>query len=190
MSVNGEALMPVDVHPVVPAEVRDAAWQFYRNTFDSLKTLAVERHVLHRDEFDDLMTDSRILKYLVRDGDAVVGMAAMTDDLEATPWVSPEYFDHRWPEHYAQRRILYCVFVGVHQGPPGKGVFVALQREMYLRQIQAVDGLAVLDMCTYNEEELRLPWTIESIMAKVAGASRVRRLDNQSYWLYEFPAAS
>ena len=182
--------MPVDVYAVVPDDVVEAAWAFYGATFEALKTVAVERHVFYRDEFDDLMTDRRILKYLVRDGEAVVGMAAMTDDLEAVPFISPEYFAHRWPDHYTQRRVLYCVFVGVHQGPPGKGVFVALQREMYRRQIEPVQGIAVLDMCTYNEEELRLPWAIESIMVKVAGAAQVRRLDNQSYWLYEFPAAS
>jgi hypothetical protein len=175
---------------VVPADIRDAAWRFYGDSFDSLKTLAVERHVLYREEFDELLTDPRIVKYLVRDGDAVVGMSAMTDDLAATPWVSPDFFEHRWPELYARRGVLYCVFVGVHQGPAGKGVFVGLQREMYQRQIEPVGGVAVLDMCTYNEEELRLPWAIESIMVKVAGAARVRRLDNQSYWLYEFPAAS
>jgi hypothetical protein len=182
--------MRVEVCPVVPEPWRDAAWRFYHDTFDQLKVLAVERHVYHRSEFDDLVTDPRIMKYLVRDGDAVVGMSAMTDDLAALSFVSLEFFAHRWPEHYAQRRILYCLFVGVHPGPPGKGLFVALQDEMYRRQIAAVDGIAVLDICAHNEGELRLPWLIESIMVKLAGAARVSRLDTQSYWLYEFPAAS
>jgi hypothetical protein len=183
-------MMRVEVWPIVPDAWRDAAWRFYCDTFDELKVLAVERHVYHRAEFDDLVTDPRIMKYLVHDGDTVVGMSAMTDDLEALSFVSIEYFAHHWPQHYAQRRILYCLFVGVDPGPAGKGVFVGLQDEMYRRQIAAVDGIAVLDICAHNERELRLPWFIESIMVKIAGAAQASLLDTQSYWLYEFPAAT
>jgi hypothetical protein len=183
--------MQVDVYPVVPDAWRDEAWRFYRDTFTPLSTLAVQRHVLHEKEFDELIADARIAKYLaVRDGQ-LVGLSAMTADLDAVHLISPEYFAHRWPDLYAQRRILYCVFVGVHPGrEEGKGVFVALQDTMYAEQVGPVGGVCVLDVCTWNEEELELPWTIESIMRKVAGAATVRRLDSQSYWLYEFSGAS
>jgi hypothetical protein len=184
-------IMQVDVHPVVPAEWRDAAWRFYRDTFAPLATLAVQRHVLHEKEFDELAGDARIDKYLaVRDGQ-VVGMSAMTADLDAVHLISPEYFAHRWPGLYAERRILYCVFVGVHPDrEQGRGVFVALQDSMYAHQVGPVGGVCVLDVCTWNEEELHLPGVIESIMRKVAGAATVQRLDSQSYWLYDFSGAS
>jgi hypothetical protein len=185
-----KVIMQVDVFPVVPPELRDEAWQFYRDTFDDLRTLAVQRHVLHRDEFDDLVGDSRVVKYLARRDGVVVGMSAISDDLTAVPLISPDYFAHHWPELYEQRRILYCVFIGVHRGAAGKGVFVALQEEIYRRQVAPVNGVAVLDICSYNEEELRLPWVVEGILSKVAGAAKVRRLDSQTYWLYEFSEAS
>jgi hypothetical protein len=185
-----KVIMQVEVFPVVPPELRDEAWVFYRDTFDSLKTLAVQRHVLHRDEFDHLLTDPRMVKYLARRDGAAVGMSAMSADLAAVPLISPDYFAHRWPELYDQHRIFYCVFVGVHPGEPGKGVFVALQDEMYRHQVGPVDGVAVLDICTYNEEERKLPWVVEGILSKVAGAARAHRLDSQSFWLYEFSEAS
>jgi hypothetical protein len=182
--------MQVHVFPVVPPELRDEAWLFYRDTFEDLKTLAVQRHVLHRNEFDDLAGDPRVVKYLARRGGAMVGMSAISDDLTAVPLISPDYFAHRWPELYAQHRIFYCVFIGVHRGAAGKGVFVALQDEIYRRQVRPVNGVAVLDICSYNEVELKLPWVVEGILGKVAGAATMRRLDSQSYWLYEFSAAS
>jgi hypothetical protein len=182
--------MRVDVFSAVPPELLEAAWQFYRDTFHHLRIRAVQRHVLHRHEFDELMADDRVLKYVACDGDVIGGLSAMTDDLAAVPLISPEYFAHRWPGLYEQRRILYCLFVGVAAGPPGKGVFVALQDTMYKRQVGAVSGIAVLDICTYNEEKLQLPWVIEKIMERIAGGARADRLDNQSYWLYEFPVAS
>jgi hypothetical protein len=183
--------MQVEVYPVVPDEWRDAAWRFYRDAFAPLAVQAVQRHVLHEKEFDELLGDARIDKYLaVRDGQ-VVGMSAMTADLDAVHLISPEYFAHHFPDLYAQRRILYCLFVGVHADPQaGKGVFVGLQEAMYARQVGPVAGVCVLDISTWNEQERRLPWTIESIMTKVAGAASVRRLDSQSYWLYEFSGAS
>ena len=181
--------MTVDVLTTLPAELRDEAWRFYHDTFGPLAVLAVQRHVLYRGEFDELMTDERVTKYVARDGGTVVGLAAMTEDLSTLPLLSHEFFVHRWPDLYAQRRIVYCLFVGVQSGPAGKGVFVALQREMY-KQVEAVRGMVVLDICTYNEAELGLPWTIESILKPIAGDATARKLDTQSYWLYEFPAAS
>jgi hypothetical protein len=183
--------MQVDVYPVVPVEWRDAAWRFYRDTFTPLAVLAVQRHLLHEKEFDELIGDTRIDKYLaVRDGQ-VVGMSAMTADLDAVHLISPEYFAHHFPDLYAQRRILYCVFVGVHPDPEqSRGVFVGLQESMYAHQVGPAAGVCVLDISTWNEEKLKLPSAIESIMTGVAGAASVRRLDSQSYWLYDFSGAS
>ena len=181
--------MTVDVVTTLPPELRDEAWRFYHATFGPLAVRAVQRHLLYRGEFDDLMADERVTKYVARDGDRVVGLAAMTRDLSTLPLLSPEFFAHRWPDLYAQRRIVYCVFVGVQSGPGGKGVFVSLQREMY-KQVEAVRGMVVLDICAYNEAELGLPWTIESILKPIAGDATATRLDSQSYWLYEFPAVS
>jgi hypothetical protein len=183
--------MQVDVYAVLPPQWRDAAWRFYRDAFAPLATRAVQRHMLHETEFDELIADTRIDKYVaVRDG-AVVGLSAMTAELDAVPLISPEYFAHRWPQLYAQRRIFYCLFVGVHRDrEQGRGVFVALQDRMYRRQVGPASGMCVLDVCGWNEERLKLPWTIESIMATVAGSASAERLDSQSYWLYEFPGAS
>ena len=181
--------MTVDVLTTLPAELRDEAWRFYHERFGPLAVLAVQRHVLYREEFDELMADERVTKYVARDGGAVVGLAAMTENLSTLPLLSHEFFAHRWPDLYAEQRIVYCLFVGVTPGPGGKGVFVSLQREMY-KQVEAVRGMVVLDICTYNEAELGLPWTIESILKPIAGDATATRLDSQSYWLYEFPAAS
>ena len=181
--------MRVDALPALPAELLDEAWDFYHETFAPLAVHAVQRHVLHRGEFDGLMAGRRVTKYVARGGGTVVGLSAMTEDLSTLPLLSPEFFAHRWPDLYAQQRILYCMFVGVHSGPPGKGVFVALQREMY-KQVEALRGMVVLDICAYNEAELGLPWAIESILTPIAGGAFATRLDSQSYWLYEFPAVS
>jgi len=183
--------MRVDVLPGIPPEGLDEAWDFYRETFEPLVKLAATRHLMTRGEFDTMMADPRVLKFVTRDSEGLTGLSVMTDDLDAVPLISPPYFQHHWPGLYADRRIIYCVFIGARRGPRGDGVFVALQREIYARMVQPVRGVVVLDVCLWNERERNLPWAVESIVSAISGgAAKATRVDSQSYWLYEFPVAS
>jgi hypothetical protein len=175
----------------VDAELADECWDFYRETFSPMETRAATRHVMFREEFDSLMADARLTKFFSRDDEGLTGFAVMTDDLDAVPLISPPYFRRNWPDLYAQRRIIYCVFIGARPGPRGKGVFVGLQREIYETMVAPVDGVVVLDVCLWNEQEKNLPWAVENIVGEISGrGARATRVDSQSYWLYEFPAAS
>lgn len=178
--------MRVDVMPVLPGPLLDPAWAFYRDVFDELRILAVNRHLMHRHEFEDLMADKRIDKYVAHDdAGEIIGLAAMTSDLSAVPLVSPEYFRHHWPELYAENRLFYVLFVGAMRGPRGRGVFVGLLREMY-RPIEAAAGRAFVDVCTHNEEALKLPEKIAGVLTGIAGHAVPTRVDSQSFWMYEF----
>ncbi|WP_436530021.1 hypothetical protein [Actinoplanes sp. HUAS TT8] len=179
--------MRVEVMPVMPVELLDRAWGFYRDTFAELAVLAVNRHVLHQHEFDELMGDARAEKYVALDPDGdVVGLAAMTTELSAVSLISPEYFEHHWPELYAQHRIFYVLFVGAARGSRGAGVFVELLRALY-QPIGAVNGKVFVDICTYNEDRHQMPRLIGVILSRVSGKAVPTRLDAQSFWLYEFP---
>jgi len=181
----------VDVLPELPPELMDETWEFYRETFAPLVTRAVTRHLMVRAEFDKMMADRRVLKYVTRDHEGLTGLCVMTDDLQAVPLISPPFFEHHWPELYAQRRIFYCVFIGARPGRRGDGVFVALQREIYARMVRPVRGIVVLDVCLWNERERNLPWAVEGILKDISGTdARATLVDSQTYWLYEFPAAS
>jgi DNA-binding transcriptional LysR family regulator len=183
--------MRVDVLAELPPDLAEQAWEFYHETFAPLVTRAATRHLMNRGEFDAMMADGRVFKFVTRDGDGLTGLSVMSDDLDAVPLISPPYFRHHWPDLYAQRRIVYCVFIGARPGPRGDGVFVALQREVYLTMVRPVDGVVVLDTCLWNERERKLPWKVEGIASAISGGeARATRVDSQSYWLYEFPAAS
>jgi hypothetical protein len=181
--------MRIDVMRALPDEKLDAAWDFYHEAFDELRTKAVQRHVLYRDEFDEQMADERVLKYVGVVGDRITALATVTSDLDAVPLISPEYFESRWPQLYADRQIYYVGFLGVQAGSRGAGVFVQLLRRMG-EQILAAESIMVLDVCSHNEEEYSLPTAIRVASARVAGRVKSRRLDSQSYWVYEFPEAS
>ncbi|MEV6300345.1 hypothetical protein AB0M02_13150 [Actinoplanes sp. NPDC051861] len=179
--------MRVEVMPELPADMLDDAWAFYRDTFDELRHMAANRHLMYRSEFDELMGDKRSDKYVSLDDDgSVLGMGVMTTDLDSVPLISPEYFEHHWPDLFAQRRLFYVVFVGSRKSEDGAGVFIALLRDMY-EAIAAVDGRVFVDICSYNEERHALPRMIAMILGRAAGRAQPSRLDAQSFWMYEFP---
>ncbi|SDS16065.1 hypothetical protein [Actinoplanes derwentensis] len=181
--------MRVEVMPELPADLLDESWEFYLHCFNDLRVLAANRHLLYREEFDDLMSDERVPKYVALDADGgVIGLAAMTTDLDAISLISPEYFEYHWPELFRENRIFYVSFVGADRGTRGSGVFIALLRRMY-QPIGEVDGKVVVDICSYNEDRHSLPRMISIILGRAAGRAQPTRVDAQSFWLYEFPKA-
>jgi hypothetical protein len=181
--------MRIDVVRALPEELMESAWAFYREAFDELRTLAVQRHVYHRHEFEAQMADERVLKYVGIDGDQVRALATLTNDLAAVPLISPDYFESRWPDLYQARRIYYIGFTAVQAGSRGLGVLVQLMRRIG-EQVLTAESIMVLDVCAHNEAEHSLPNVVKVASGRVHGTVRSRRLDSQSYWVYEFPAAS
>lgn len=181
--------MGIDVLQAVPAERLDEAWQLYIDAFDELRATAVQRHVMYRSEFDEVMLDTRVQKFLAfGDEGQLLGMSTITDDLHAVPLISPEYFERRYPARFAERQIWYVGFVAVLPGGRQSRVFVRLIDEMY-KMTSTRLGYVCLDVCRYNEEVYGLPNAVHTILRRHFGNVRGHRLDEQSYWIYEFPAA-
>ena len=81
---------------VVDGELRERAWDAYCDAFEELRSAAIQRHVMTRAEFDEVMADERVAVYLAERGDGViVGIATLANDLTSMPLVSPEFFAAR-----------------------------------------------------------------------------------------------
>src|SRR5262245_2149390 len=125
--------MTIKVLDALHDDLLDDAWNLYSTAFDGLNALAVQRHLMYRDEFKDVMLDPRVQKFLyLADDGALCGLAPYTTTLDAVPLISPPYFERRWPEHYAQRRIWYCGFVAVEHTERAVNAFADLVEAMYL----------------------------------------------------------
>ena len=51
-------------------------WGLYQRAFDDLRVLAVQRHIMVREEFDTVMADDRVDKYVLTDADDTKSRAA------------------------------------------------------------------------------------------------------------------
>ena len=60
------------------------------------------------------MLDPRVTKLMLAAAGRLGGLSTMTNDLDAAPLISRDYFRHRRPERY-ERRTVWCVgFVATH----------------------------------------------------------------------------
>ncbi|GAA0299939.1 GNAT family N-acetyltransferase [Kineococcus aurantiacus] len=166
----------------------EQAWKVYEVAFSSLTTRAVQQHLMTRAEFEEVCSDERVLKYVARDvdrDDAVCAFATFSNDLSTVYQLSEDYYRARWPRQFAEGSIWYIGCVGVHPSYRSSGVFVKLVEAM-CRVVHEQGGVASLDICRYNDERLALPRLIERVVHSFGHAAEGERLDEQTYWAYDF----
>lgn len=180
--------MSIVVERVLSGELLEPAWDLYNRAFDELRTTAVQRHLMHRREFDHVMADELVSKYRGLDVDdprSVPALATFTNALTTMPLISPDYFAHHWPELYSGQRIWYIGFFAIDPAWRGSGLFEEVIAHMWDIVVSA-DGIAVLDICRRNEQ-LGLPRAIQETLESLTAGMRASRIDEQTYWLYEPP---
>lgn len=171
----------------VPTEALDEAWQLYCDMFHRVDELAVQRQAMYRIEFDQVMRDERVRKYLYHhEEDGLCGLATITNDLHAVPLVSWSYFKRRWPKHFAEQRIWYIGFMAVNSKGTALNVFQDFLESMY-KTVAMSHGIVALDTCRHRAEVGRLPDTILHCLRRLTSQAQMERLDEEIYWLYEFP---
>jgi len=169
---------------LAPGLETDRAWSFYHRIFTPLAKLAVNRHLLHRSEFDQIMTDTRIEKHTaVDDAGRIRGLAVVTNDLAAWPLVSPEYFAANHPREYADGAIWYVGFVGASAN--GLAAFKGLLESMTAGRRNG--GLFFMDFCSMNVKR-GIVKLCESRLGEIDGRVQMTRVDEQSFWLTTFGA--
>ncbi len=171
-------------------ELIETSWKMYEETFRGVNALAVQRHLMYRNEFDEVMRDGRIQKYLSLDDEGnLVGLSTYTNDLDAVPLISPAYFERRWPELYAQHKIWYCGFVAVLPTARANSSFGDLVEAMYLFAA-AQNGIIGLDFCGYNDEQRKMGRVIRLMLHRLSGNCDAEMMDAQQFWIYQFPQAA
>jgi hypothetical protein len=166
------------------------AWKLYDGAFRELNSLAVQRHLMYDWEFEEVMGDQRVQKYLcLDDGGTLRGLSTYTNILTAVPLISPEYFQRRWPDLYDQKKIWYCGFVAVRPDGQHHHAFAALVEAMY-QEAADRNGIIGLDFCQYNDDTRNMSRVIRRMLQRLSGDVHAERMDQQQYWLYQFPSAA
>ncbi|RCK68741.1 MULTISPECIES: hypothetical protein [Desertihabitans] len=176
----------VGVELVVPEHEVEVFWRLYEQAFAPLRPLAAARQVLTREEFGHELVDHRVEKHVARDGSGrPIGMTTLTRDLSTVPWISPEFFAARFPEHAARDAIFYLGFSLVHPDYQGSAVFGDLLSSCLVEFTRA-HGVCGYDVCGYNDDVLRMDTMIRRTMAARSSVTH-EKLDRQTYYCVVSP---
>jgi hypothetical protein len=150
--------------------------------FGPLRTRAAARQVLHEDEFFEEMVDPRVWKYVVHDATGrAVGLTTLTKHLETVPWISPEYYEARYPQHFARQAVYYLGFTLVAKGARQLSYFTTML-EAAADRVVSDRGVCGYDICAFNNEAMRFDVNIEAVLNRTRRVP-VERLDSQTYYI-------
>ncbi len=175
----------VSIETTIPDAEIERFHLLYETAFAPLRTLAVARQVLHPAEFRDELTDPRIQKHVARtDEGKPVGLTTLTRHLETVPWISPEYFATRFPQHAERNAIYYAGFTLVDPSARQGAAFHVMIESVV--RILAVERAAVgWDICAYNNSRFSFADALRTAVGEQANVE-IAVEDSQTYYAARF----
>lgn len=182
-SANGG--VRVSVETTIPDPQIEHFGLLYEEAFGPLRTRAIARQVLHPGEFQQEMTDPRIQKHVARapDGEPL-GLTTLTCHLETVPWISPEYFAARFPQHAERDAIYYAGFTLVAPGAR-QGAAFHVMIESVVRILAAERAAVGWDICSYNNSHFSFADALRTAIGEQATVD-IAVEDSQTYYTARF----
>lgn len=167
-------------------ELIDSFWPVYEESFGPLRILAAARQVLTKDEFAAELEDPRVWKYVALDAEGrLAGLTTVADDISTMPWISPEYYQHRYPEEWARGAVFYTALSLVRPDMRALPVFSRMVTCLAQR-VAATEGILACDMCAFNVHDRSLAAALEQILGRVANFD-IEAVDVQTYYVAKAP---
>ena len=175
--------MGVKQEGFIDDETAEAMLVTYIQAFAPLKILSATKQTLEDEDFRTLLQIADVIKIVARNSaDKVVGFAMMTTELKLIPWISPEYYEHRYPEQYRAGRLFYVPCFLVHPDHQRSMWPAAICRELALIA-GPVHGIVLMDCCAYNDDVVGLPLLLERVAGRYTNHT-TEQLDSQRYFAF------
>lgn len=171
----------------ISGEEAERLWEFYDGIFAPLNEQSPCRQSLHYDTFMRALKSPTMVKMLARDSSGrIMGLTILsnlTDEMPLMPWINPQFFKKRWPQHWG--KIIYvptlCVPMDVSGFGIGRRLMLAILR--YMRD-------HAIPLIGFDHSMRRIPILPELIMRVTKGTpigsyGERKELDHQAYWLLE-----
>lgn len=174
---NAHVDIRTEVDPLLAEELLAA----YHAAFAPLAALSPVRQMFTDDDFNADMANPAIVKFVARDvGGAICALSTLTNDLTTQPWLSPEYYESRYPQPVREGRLYYVGALLVmpdHQGGPWAHMLLT----SVIRWLASRRAIATFDCCSFNVEAVQLPRLIEIVTRREALGS-LEELGRQHFY--------
>ena len=114
---------------------------------------------------------------------AVAGLhlTGVTDDVSTMPWISPDYFEHRYPEEWSRQAVFYVGVTLVRPDMRRDHVFTMMAKHVGNR-VAAARGVLGYDICAYNDQDRSLGRVTARLLNRLS-TFEVRPIDVQTYYV-------
>ncbi len=176
--------MKITIERTIGAETIEIFYATYVAAFDPLRTNAAARHLLTAEEFAAEMTDERIDKYVAWDDNGrPAALTTLTTDLSAVPWISPDYFAARYPEHFQRGALYYLGYTLVHPEYERQGLFARMAARI-VRRLNEERAVCAFDVGGYNDKTHSFGATIGALSRSLDMS--LETVDVQTYYAAAF----
>lgn len=171
----------VDVRREVDHLLAEELLAAYSTAFAPLAALSPVRQTYRDDDFMADMANPAIIKFVARDASgAICAMSTLTNDLTTQPWLSPAYYEKRYPVHLSEGRLYYVGVLLVmpqHQGGPWASMLLT----SVIRWLAVRRAIATFDCCSFNVDDVQLPRLIE-LVARREAVGNLEELGRQHFY--------
>jgi hypothetical protein len=169
----------------IDGSAAESLYRLYRRAFEPLASRAAARQVLSQNEFLTQLADHRIDKYVAWEGDSEpIGIVTVTKDLEAVPWISPEFYATRFPEQWARKAVYYLGFTLVRPATRRTSFLDTIVR-LSVEPLVAEKAVIAYDVCSYNNDVLGFYNRVAGMLKEISN-SQPEALDSQIYYGVNF----
>jgi hypothetical protein len=169
----------------INGSVAESLYRLYCRAFEPLASRAAARQVLNQNEFFAQLADRRIDKYVAWESDSEpIGIVTVTRDLEAVPWISPEFYANRFPEQWARNAVYYLGFTLVRPATR-RTSFLDTIVKLSVEPLVAEKAVIAYDVCSYNNDVLGFSKRIAEMLKRIS-RSQPQELDSQIYYSVNF----
>jgi hypothetical protein len=181
--------MRITTETTIAPGTASSFYHLYLAAFEPLRTRAAARQVLTRKEFFADMVDPRVEKHVGWDAYGTpIALTTLTRHLETVPWISPEFFAERFPDHTARGTLYYLGFTLVHPCSRSALVFAEILGSI-VNRLRLEGAACAYDICAYNNESIRFASHLERLLRRSLGVA-VSPVDTQTYYCVVQDAAA
>lgn len=176
---DGATLVIMSYTDDLPGDVNDALFEIHLEGFGELATESAMRHVYRRDEWDGLMGDPGIVKYVAFLDGVPVAINSVARDFRAVPWLSAEYFEARYPG----RTLWYVLDTIVSSSVRGSDVLLRLFSLGFEEARAGFDPMVVLSVTRQHVDRGYVE--LLSAVVEMHGGSPIREIDTYHYYAFD-----
>jgi len=179
MNENQEKLTVEKVKVVNKPQEARKLWELYNEAFQEVNKEAPCRQSYTKKEFYEVLTDEDVEKFILRNGDEIVGVGLATNNLEKVSWISLAFYQKRFPFQFANRMIYYIKGIAVSRTRNTIGFGYALLAYM-------IDSFPKGSVGCFDFSE-KVNKAMPGFVRKIGGgkAKDGELLDRQVYYVFE-----